>query len=35
MCRPMLYCIMFSQGNKPFCKVCEERIIQVIKFYSE
>ena len=30
MYRPMLDCIMFSQGNKPFCKVCEERIIKVI-----
>lgn len=35
MYRPMLDCIMFSQGQKPFCKVCEERIIEVIKFYSE
>lgn len=33
--RPMLDCIMFSKGNKPFCKVCEERIINVIKHYSE
>lgn len=33
--RPMLDCIMFSQGTKPFCKVCEEAIIKVIKLYSE
>jgi IgA Peptidase M64/Peptidase M64 N-terminus len=33
--RPMLDCIMFSKGAKPFCKVCEEVIIKVIKFYSE
>jgi len=33
--RPMLDCIMFSKGAKPFCKVCEEAIIKVIKFYSE
>jgi hypothetical protein len=33
--RPMLDCIMFSKGNKPFCKVCENAIIQVIKHYSE
>lgn len=35
MYRPMLDCIMFSQGDKPFCKVCEERIIQVINHYTE
>jgi hypothetical protein len=35
MYRPMLDCIMFSQGNKPFCKVCEERIIKVINHYTE
>lgn len=33
--RPMLDCIMFSKGNKPFCKVCEESIIRVIKYYAE
>lgn len=33
--RPMIDCIMFSKGNKPFCKVCENAIIQVIKYYSE
>ena len=33
--RPMLDCIMFSKGAKPFCRVCEEAIIKVIKFYSE
>ena len=33
--RPMLDCIMFSKGAKPFCKVCEEAIIKVIKYYSE
>ncbi len=33
--RPMMDCIMFSKGAKPFCKVCEEAIIKVIKFYSE
>ncbi len=35
MYRPMLDCIMFSKGTKPFCKVCEDRIIQVIKHYTE
>ena len=33
--RPMLDCIMFSKGNKPFCKVCEEAIERVILHYSE
>jgi hypothetical protein len=35
MYRPMLDCIMFSQGDKPFCKVCEERIVKVINHYTE
>ena len=35
MYRPMLDCIMFTQGDKPFCKVCEERIIKVINHYTE
>lgn len=33
--RPMLDCIMFSKGKKPFCKVCEEAIKRVIDYYSE
>ena len=33
--RAMLDCIMFSQGNKPFCKVCEAHILKVIEQYSE
>lgn len=33
--RPMLDCIMFSKGDKPFCKVCEEAIKEVIKSYTE
>lgn len=33
--RPMLDCIMFSKGDKPFCKVCEESIKEVIKSYTE
>jgi hypothetical protein len=33
--RPMLDCIMFSKGKKPFCKVCEEAIQRVINYYSE
>lgn len=35
MYRPMLDCIMFSKGNKPFCKVCENEIAKTIKTYSE
>ncbi len=35
MYRPMLDCIMFSKGSKPFCRVCEERIIKVIDFYAQ
>lgn len=31
--RPMLDCIMFSKGDKPFCEVCEEAIKNVINFY--
>lgn len=33
--RPMLDCIMFSKGNKPFCKVCQEAIKKVINTYTE
>lgn len=33
--RPMLDCIMFSKGKKPFCRVCEQAIIRAIKHYSK
>ena len=33
--RPMVDCIMFSKGVKPYCKVCEKAIIRIIKHYSE
>ena len=33
--RPMLDCIMFSKGKKPFCKVCEQAIIKVIEHYTK
>jgi hypothetical protein len=33
--RPMLDCLMFTKGDKPFCKVCEMAVIRVIRFYSE
>jgi hypothetical protein len=32
--RPMLNCIMFSKGNIPYCKVCEDAITSVIKYYT-
>jgi hypothetical protein len=35
MYRPMLDCIMFSKGAKPFCKVCEDHIKKVIKHYTD
>jgi len=35
MYRPMLDCIMFSKGTKPFCKVCENHILKVINHFSE
>ena len=35
MYRPMLDCIMFSKGDKPFCKVCESAIVKVINSYTE
>ena len=33
--RPMLDCLMFTKGKKPFCKVCERAVIRVIKHHSE
>ncbi|MCK4560618.1 MAG: hypothetical protein KAV45_12610 [Calditrichia bacterium] len=33
--RPMIDCIMFSIGRKPFCKVCENAVNQVINHYLE
>lgn len=33
--RPMVDCIMFSKGSKPFCKVCEVAIRKVIQHYLE
>jgi hypothetical protein len=35
MYRPMLDCIMFSKGERPFCKVCEAHILKVIEQYTE
>ncbi len=33
--RPAVDCLMFTKGAKPFCKVCEETVRRVIKFYTE
>ncbi len=33
--RPMLDCLMFSKGDKPFCKVCEAAVIRMIRRLSE
>lgn len=34
MYRPMLDCLMFSKGTKPFCAVCEEHVEKVIIFVA-
>jgi hypothetical protein len=33
--RPMLDCLMFSRGIRPLCKVCEQAVARVIRYYSE
>jgi hypothetical protein len=33
--RPMLDCIMFSKGVKPFCAVCRQAIVRMIDHYGE
>ncbi len=33
--RPMMNCLMFSNREKKFCKVCQRAIEQMIEFYSE
>lgn len=33
--RPMLDCIMFSKGAKPFCKVCQQALLRVIEHYGD
>ncbi len=32
--RPMLDCIMFSKGKKPYCRVCEKAIREVINYLT-
>jgi hypothetical protein len=33
--RPMVDCLMFTKGTKPLCRVCEQAVVRVIRFYSE
>lgn len=33
--RPMVDCIMFTTGKKPYCQVCEAAIVKIIKSYTE
>ncbi|MCX6175056.1 MAG: M64 family metallo-endopeptidase [Ignavibacteriales bacterium] len=33
--RSMIDCLMFTKGMKPFCKVCEEHVVKVIKHYTD
>lgn len=33
--RPMLDCIMFTKGKKPYCKVCERAIFRIIERLTE
>jgi hypothetical protein len=32
--RPMINCMMFSRGHIPYCRVCEDAIIKMIKHYT-
>jgi hypothetical protein len=33
--RPMVDCVMFTKGAKPFCKVCQQAVARVISYYGE
>ncbi len=33
--RPMLDCIMFTKGAKPFCKVCQQALLRVIEHFAD
>lgn len=33
--RPMIDCIMFTIGKKPYCKVCERAVREMIRRYSD
>jgi hypothetical protein len=33
--RPMVDCLMFTKGLKPFCNVCQQAVVRVIEYYGE
>jgi hypothetical protein len=33
--RPMIDCLMFSKGKKPYCKICSKAVLKVINKYSQ
>ncbi|MBP7461628.1 MAG: peptidase M64 [Candidatus Delongbacteria bacterium] len=33
--RPMIDCIMFSKGKKPYCQVCQHAVLKTIRHYLE
>jgi hypothetical protein len=33
--RPMIDCLMFSKGKKPYCKICENAVLSVVKSYTK
>ncbi len=33
--RPMVDCLMFSRGAKPFCRVCEAAVLRTILYYCD
>ncbi|OGU70194.1 MAG: peptidase M64 [Ignavibacteria bacterium RBG_16_34_14] len=33
--RPMIDCLMFSKGKKPYCKICENAVLRVINNYTK
>lgn len=35
MYRSMLDCLMFTKGIKPYCKACEQRVKEVLNYYSD
>ncbi|MFQ6036986.1 MAG: M64 family metallopeptidase [Candidatus Aminicenantales bacterium] len=32
--RPMLDCLMFTKGDKPYCRICEQAIMRVMDHYT-
>jgi hypothetical protein len=33
--RPMVDCLMFTKGAKPFCKVCQQAVVRVTEYYGD